>query len=226
MEVWGEWKCGGNGRRGGVIIFFAMENEKNLPVLEVRRLSVSGLWGGVSFSLEAGGALQIVGGNGAGKTTLLRTLCGLAAPDKGAVLWRKKNIRQAAEDYHAELIYIGHKDGIKDDLTPLENLQVAAALRNSPPLASPQKALAALEVREDGLCRRLSAGQRRRLALARLLLNRAALWLLDEPLTCLDEGGRRILGDITAKHLADGGMVALTSHQPPDWPLTMKTLEL
>ncbi|MGU9952283.1 MAG: cytochrome c biogenesis heme-transporting ATPase CcmA [Gammaproteobacteria bacterium WSBS_2016_MAG_OTU1] len=197
-------------------------------LLEAKNLSIKQLWTEVSFAVQTGAALQITGANGAGKTSLLRVLCGLMPPDKGAVFWQKQNIRRAGVDYFADLIYVGHKNGIKDDLTPLENLQLAAALHNSPPAISPAAALAkvGLDISGEKWCRYLSAGQQRRVALARLLLNRARLWMLDEPLVCLDDDGRQILGEMVAAHVANGGSAIMTSHQTPAWQVPLQTLSL
>ena len=163
--------------------------------------------------------LQITGGNGAGKTTLIRVLCGLSPPDDGEILWRRQSIYTAADDYRADLLYVGHRDGVKNELTPLENLSFAAALHDSPSLLTPEAALQKVGLDDiDKPCGKLSAGQKRRTALARLLLNRATIWFLDEPLTALDDEGRRILGDIVEVHLSNGGAAVIATHQQlPEW---------
>lgn len=204
-----------------------MDDDSALILLEAKNLYLKRLWTNLSFVVRAGSMLQIVGDNGAGKTSLIKILCGLLAPDRGRVLWRRQNIRQAAEDYCADLIYIGHKDALNGELTPLENLRFAAALHNSTPAVSPARSLAQFGLAgDDGLCRELSAGQRRRTTLARLLLNHARLWFLDEPLTALDAAGRRILGDLVAAHLSAGGAVVMATHQPPGWAMEAQMLHL
>ncbi|MGI9296613.1 MAG: cytochrome c biogenesis heme-transporting ATPase CcmA [Gammaproteobacteria bacterium] len=183
--------------------------------MEAKHLSLERLWTNLSFVLRPGGMLQITGANGAGKSSLLAVLCGLAAPDRGEVSWRRQNIRDAAEDYFSDLIYVGHKNGIKEDMTPLENLRVVAAFRCGAPLFSPERALEKTGLSGvRALCRHLSAGQKRRAALARLLLHRAALWFLDEPRAGLDADGRRVLDDIVAAHLSTGGVAVTATHHP------------
>ena len=185
------------------------------PLLAAENLSLERLWTNLSFALRPGGMLQITGANGAGKSSLLKVLCGLAAPDGGAVFWRRRDIRRAAEDYFSDLIYVGHQNGIKGGLTPLENLRCAAALGCAAPLLTPQRALEKIGLAGvGGLCRRLSAGQKRRVALARLLLHRAGLWFLDEPRAGLDAAGARILDEIIAAHLASAGVAIIATHQP------------
>lgn len=175
------------------------------------------LFANVSFTLEPGGLIWIQGGNGSGKTTLLRTLCGLTQAMAGEVRWRGKAIQAWGEDYRRELTYIGHANGLKEELSAQENLLVAARLASQP--ASRIEVDGALQGmglagREHLPVKFLSQGQRRRAALARLkLAPPRPLWLLDEPFNALDThavaGMRKIMED----HLAQGGMIALTSHQ-------------
>ena len=195
-------------------------------LLAAEDLSLAGLWTGLSFAVASGSMLLITGDNGAGKTSLIRILCGLGLADSGRVLWRRGDIAENSEDYHAEMLYVGHRDGLKDDLTALENIQFAAALHKSPPHLSPQKALAQLEAPCHVLCRDLSAGQRRRVALARLLATQAALWLLDEPFTALDEDGKQCLAHAVTTHLTNGGALIMSSHQLPNWSIAANTLHL
>lgn len=175
------------------------------------------LFGGVGFELEAGDWLHVKGQNGCGKTTLLRTLIGLAPPDRGAVRWNGVDTRLRAGEYRRELVYLGHQAALKDELTPLENLRLALALDGFG--AADDALVAALHRagvsgRDDLPTRRLSAGQKRRVLMARLLLRRAALWVLDEPLTALDVDGVALLESLLAEHLRGGGVAVLTSHQP------------
>ncbi|MCU7958438.1 MAG: cytochrome c biogenesis heme-transporting ATPase CcmA [gamma proteobacterium symbiont of Bathyaustriella thionipta] len=174
------------------------------------------LFSDVGFRLQAGELLYLHGHNGSGKTTLLRTLCGLIEPTAGKILWQGKSIRKQREEYAAELVYIGHKNALKDDLTGVENLRVSCALDGFK--VSRQKAWNALERmglkgHEDLPTQVLSQGQKRRVTLARLLIDKSRLWILDEPFTALDVNASQFLQSILQKHLAAGGMVILTTHQ-------------
>ena len=155
--------------------------------------------------------------NGSGKTSLLRTLCGFMIPEAGEVRWRGENIRELREEYHAEMVYLGHLNAIKDELNALENLHINAGLSGC--ALDDKQAIAAL--RRMGLRGRetlpvkvLSQGQRRRVALARLLVGTASLWILDEPLTALDVGAVGLMQELIGEHLAKQGMVIYTTHQP------------
>ncbi|MFQ5487320.1 MAG: cytochrome c biogenesis heme-transporting ATPase CcmA [Gammaproteobacteria bacterium] len=174
------------------------------------------LFSGLNFSLAGGELLYVHGPNGSGKTTLLRLLCGLVMPAEGEVLWQGEGIGALGEDYRRELLYLGHAAALKDDLTGLENLRIAAALTGAAVSESQAlEALAALGLAgcEDLPVRVLSQGQKRRVALARLQLSRARLWILDEPFTALDKGAVAALEAVLKKHLAGGGIVVLTTHQ-------------
>lgn len=168
----------------------------------------------LSFAVEAGEIVEIAGRNGSGKTSLLRILCGLLPPESGEVGWCGSPIQEVRAQFQRELAYIGHADGIKGDLTVLENLQVARALHGGG--EEPELAIEHLGLVEfrDILSRLLSAGQRRRLALARLLVNKARLWLLDEPFTALDKAAIRTVAGLFEDQAAQGGMVIYTSHHP------------
>lgn len=189
-------------------------------VLEARALEcVRGermLFSGLNFVLPERAMLQVVGRNGAGKTSLLRMLCGLAAPAAGEIHWRGRNIVHARREFLSDVAYHGHAPGIKSELTPYENLRIAQRLSATHDELSIDAALAAVGLRgmEDLPARRLSAGQLRRVALARLLMTAARLWILDEPLTSLDEAGREIIEATVNRHLARGGSVVLSTHQP------------
>ena len=190
-------------------------------MLEVRNLACSRgdhrLFSGLSFALHPGQIMQVQGANGSGKTSLLRALCGFLMPDEGDILWSGESIRGLEENYYAEMLYLGHLNAIKDELNALENLRISAGLSGFE--LDEKEALSAL--RRMGLRGRkllptkvLSQGQRRRVALARLLVNHAKLWILDEPLTALDVGAVHLIQECIAEHLARGGMVIFTTHQP------------
>jgi len=170
----------------------------------------------VSFSVAAGGLLQVRGPNGSGKTSLLRMLCGLSNPAAGEILWNGTSVRSRDGGYYADLTYIGHSSGTKDDLTALENLQISSALAGFEITAA--QAVEAL--RRMGLKGRemlpvkvLSQGQRRRVVLARLLVCKTALWILDEPLVALDVSAVDLMRNLLEQHLQQGGMVVMTTHQ-------------
>jgi heme exporter protein A len=190
-------------------------------MLEARQLECTRgekrLFTGLSFKLGRGQLLRVAGANGSGKTSLLRIMCGLVAPSAGELLWQGQPIRADREEYSRNLVYIGHLNALKDDLTALENLQVSAALGGKP--ADVAHMLAGLERFGVAHCAELPAkvlsqGQRRRVALARLALAPTApLWILDEPFSALDVAAVLELEVLLASHLASGGMVVLTTHQ-------------
>ena len=173
------------------------------------------LFTGVSFELRAGELLHIVGPNGCGKTSLLRVLCGLTLPETGDVYWRSKKLSRNRADFHASTCYLGHRESLKADLTAEENLVFQLGLRA---WLSPADIHAALE--KVGLSKRrtvparsLSAGQKRRVSLARALASGAKLWVLDEPYTNLDVAGRELVDQMMEEHLQRGGLVLLVAHQ-------------
>ena len=171
------------------------------------------LFSNLGFRLERGQALILEGRNGSGKTSLLRILCGIRLPDAGTVTWGDTNISKLGPDYHVHTAYVGHRDGIKLDLTPLENLAMARAL-GKPSDITLETALEKVDLSgfEDVLTRNLSAGQQRRLALARLLITDTLLWILDEPFTSLDTHGIKVIENLLDQHTSSGGMLAVTSH--------------
>jgi len=202
-------------------------------MLEVRELEcIRGdhlLFTGLSFAVQPGELLHIKGANGSGKTSLLRTLCGLAHPEQGEVLWRGKPIRRLGEEYCRELTYIGHHNGVKDDLTALENLRISTQLFGQ--RLADQSLMDALQRiglagREELPAKVLSQGQRRRVALARLLSSDSKLWILDEPYTALDVAVIGVLREVIARHLQNGGMVVLTTHQDVDIEGVVNQLDL
>ena len=176
---------------------------------------------GLSFRLLPGGALVLTGANGSGKTSLLRLLAGLLAPAAGRLSWGGAAIARDVAEHRTRLHYVGHQDGVKPGLTPRETLVFWAALRGrelrrDAPALDAALAVFALEPVADWPCRWLSAGQRRRLALARLLLIPAPLWLLDEPVAALDNDNQRRLERAIAEHRAASGRVVLATHMAID----------
>ena len=169
---------------------------------------------GVSLELRGGEILQLTGSNGAGKTTLLRVLCGLAYVEEGNVFWRGENVRSNMHGYHAELAYVGHEPPLKADLTARENLRYWVGIRR--PLTGAQIDAALDEVGadewRDRAVRTLSAGQRRRVALAGLALLGVPLWLLDEPTTNLDTAGQTLVTRMLEAHVARGGLAVVAVH--------------
>ncbi|MDX1506896.1 MAG: cytochrome c biogenesis heme-transporting ATPase CcmA [Woeseiaceae bacterium] len=172
------------------------------------------LFTGVEFALESGQLLLLEGQNGSGKTSLLRALVGLLELEDGEVRWQGEPVAAVRPDYLESLVWMGHRVGFKADLTLVENLGYETSLR-------PQAAIDLNAVLErlalDRLrrlpIRSLSAGQQRRVALARMLLSGAELWLMDEPFTNLDRAGRQLVEDIVSEHLGTGGMCVLAAHQ-------------
>jgi heme exporter protein A len=175
---------------------------------------------GVEFVLAGGQCLQVTGANGAGKTTLLRALCGLVPLEEGRICWRGQDIDADREAFHSELGYLGHDNGLKGDLTAAENLRFAARLRRQVQSAEVLAALTRVGVGElaGQRLRRMSAGQRRRVALARLMLLGGALWILDEPGSNLDARGQTLVCDILLQHLQSGGAAVVATHQPLGLP--------
>ena len=191
------------------------------PKLEVSDLACERgeqrLFGGLNFSLCGGELLRVQGENGKGKTTLLRTLCGFVQPAQGSVRWQGRDIHEWDDQFHSQMCYLGHANAIKDELSALENLRIGAGLAGIG--VSENTALEVL--RRMGLRRKehlpvrvLSQGQRRRVALSRLLVGEAKLWILDEPLTALDVGAVTLMQELIGEHLSDRGMVIFTTHQP------------
>ncbi|KAB2968405.1 heme ABC exporter ATP-binding protein CcmA [Zoogloea sp.] len=174
------------------------------------------LFSAVDLCVSPGEWLQVEGANGAGKTSLLRILAGLAPAADGLIEWEGRPVAEVRDDYHARLLYLGHAPAIKEDLSALENLQTAAAVAGRP--LDEGTAMAALrriglKGREDLPARVLSQGQKRRVALARLLCSQARLWILDEPFVALDVAAVAQLCSILDDHLSRGGMLIFTSHQ-------------
>jgi heme exporter protein A len=170
---------------------------------------------GVGFALSRGECLQVTGTNGAGKTTLLRTLCGLMVPEEGRVLCEGRDVRADLPAYHSSLMYLGHEAPLKADLTARENLYYWIGVRRRVAGAELDAAFARVGAGAccERLVRALSAGQKRRVALAGLALMFAPLWLLDEPTTNLDAEGQQVVGALMAEQLARGGAIVVATHQ-------------
>ena len=173
------------------------------------------LFEGLNFALRPGELLHILGANGSGKTTLLRTLCGLTRPADGVIRWQGSTIRELGDDYRAELAYVGHTNALQGELTPAENLRAAAGLGAAASEHDIERALERfnLSALRSFPAKVLSQGQKRRLGLARLALLGRRLWILDEPFAALDTHSIALVTELLAGHLAQDGLVALTSHQ-------------
>src|SRR5262249_7788079 len=170
---------------------------------------------GVSCSISAGEALHVYGANGSGKTTLLRVICGLLQAEEGEVRWQGGSIHEANSAYHADIAYLAHDTALKGDLTAVENLRYSVGLKRS---LSDEEIRAMLVTLGVGECahlpaRVLSAGQRRRVALCRVLLSRARLWVLDEPFTNLDAASSEQISSALQAHLNEGGLALVAAHQ-------------
>jgi heme exporter protein A len=175
---------------------------------------------GIGVAVAGGQCLQITGANGAGKTTLLRALCGLVPVEAGRISWCGRDIADDVAAFHSELNYLGHDNGLKADLTAAENLHYAAALRRRVQPQDIAAAMARTGVAEAAgqLLRHLSAGQRRRVALARLALTGGSLWVLDEPGSNLDAGGQALLLELIDAHLHTGGAAVVATHRALELP--------
>ena len=187
------------------------------PLLAAHRLTC---WRGgrllfedLHLSLAPGEMLEIHGPNGSGKTTLLRVLCNLTYPESGEVHWRGRALSAQRETFLAALRYVGHQDGVKFMLTVRENLEVSARLAGAGEVEPALQRFGLASVADEPV-RALSAGQRRRAALARLLLHEVPLWVLDEPFTALDEEGAGLMHELLAQQVEKGGAVLLSTHRP------------
>ncbi len=170
----------------------------------------------LSFSLQNGELLHLKGHNGSGKTTLLRALAGLLLPVHGEIRWQGTSIRSLREEYSRHLLYLGHLNGIKGDLTAVENLRIGSIFDGfALDEARAWEVLGEIGLRghEDLPSKHLSQGQKRRVALARLLVNQASIWILDEPFTALDVGAVELLQTVIHRHVENGGMAIVTTHQ-------------
>lgn len=179
------------------------------------------LFSDVNFTIKPGTLLQLQGPNGSGKTSLLRIVCGLMAPENGEVCWEGAKIRSLGEEYSRSLAYLGHRNGIKEELSSLENLRIAAGLAGFD--LSRENAQAALKQvglsgRENLPVRFLSEGQRRRSALARLVACNTRLWILDEVLASLDTAAVKLVESLIEGHLRNGGLAIVATHHDLNLP--------
>ena len=177
------------------------------------------LFSKLSLAVGSGQVLQVSGDNGSGKTTLLRGLCTFVPLEAGAVTWRGTTLPDKRDLFYSELTYLGHHEGLKGDLSVLENLAASASLSGADGDRIPEAIEQVGLVSQAELpCRSLSAGQRRRVSLARLLVSRTALWILDETLTSLDIHGKALVERLLVEHVNNGGLVVYTTHQPLSLP--------
>lgn len=187
-----------------------MLSARNLTCIREERV----LFEALNINIAAGDIVQIEGPNGAGKTSLLRIFAGLSLPYDGCIYFQDKNIAQHRESFHQNLLYLGHLSGVKDEMTAQENLEFNLALHglNS---STVETTLAEINLLgfEDALASHLSAGQQRRISLARLWQSQAKIWILDEPFTAIDKLGVEKLEQLFLQHANNGGCVMLTTHQ-------------
>jgi len=170
----------------------------------------------LSFSAESGELVELRGPNGSGKTSLLRILCGLAMPAAGEVRWNGSGIRSLGEEYFGAVAYLGHQNAVKDELTAIENLRISGAVCGyALDTKEAQEILkrVGLTQQQNLPARVLSAGQRRRLAMTRLLTSKARLWILDEVLTSLDDAAMNLSREFISAHLKQDGIAIVATHQ-------------
>jgi heme exporter protein A len=181
----------------------------------------------LNFEISAGELLLLEGRNGSGKTSLLRAIVGLLHFEEGELLWQGQAAGRQRQEFSAATAWLAHRNGLKPDLTPIENLRFESALApvKSRDVDAALERLGVLRLRKLPV-RALSAGQQRRVAFARMLLSAAPLWLLDEPYTNLDREGRDLVTGIVAEHVAAGGMCMLAAHQEVELDVPVQRLSL
>jgi heme exporter protein A len=183
---------------------------------------------GVSLDVHPGELMHVSGPNGTGKTTLLRVVCGLLRPEKGSVAWQGRSITATAAEYQKALAYASHEPALKSDLTALENLRFTVGLKRRVTAVELRSSLERTGVAHcaDLPARVLSAGQRRRVAMARVLAFRADIWLLDEPFTNLDASGSSLVSALLAEHVGQGGLALVVAHHDLNVAAQTRQLEL
>ncbi len=172
------------------------------------------LFQGLSFALDSGGLLLLEGRNGCGKTSLMRAIAGMLSLETGQVFWNDTPVDEQRQEFHGALVWLAHRTGLKGDLTLVENLGFESSLRaqSSIDAESVYERLGISRLKKL-ILRSLSAGQQRRVALARMLLADVPLWFMDEPFTNLDREGRALVIELVEEHLARGGMCVMAAHQ-------------
>lgn len=172
------------------------------------------LFQGLDFALESGGLLLLEGRNGCGKTSLMRAIAGMLTLETGQISWNDVPVGKQRQEFHGSLVWLAHRTGLKGDLTLVENLRFERALR-AQSNRDPEEVYERLGIArlKKLILRSLSAGQQRRVALARMLLADVPLWLMDEPFTNLDREGRALVMELVEEHLAGGGMCVMAAHQ-------------
>ncbi|WP_220460118.1 MULTISPECIES: cytochrome c biogenesis heme-transporting ATPase CcmA [unclassified Colwellia] len=177
------------------------------------------LFEALNFSVFSGNIIQVEGPNGSGKTSLLRILAGLSQPYDGTVLFREQNITEQSDEFHQNILYIGHLPGVKGEITAQENLEFTLALHGND-VSTAEETLEKVNLLgfENALASHLSAGQHRRISLARLWQSTAPIWILDEPFTAIDKRGVEKLEQLFLAHAQRGGCVILTTHQDLSFP--------
>lgn len=175
------------------------------------------LFQGLEFALNSGELLLLEGPNGSGKTSLVRAIAGMLSLESGEILWNDVPVHRQRQEFHGALVWLAHRTGLKGDLTLVENLRFEGALRRQAKTdpAEVYKRLGIFKLRNLPI-RSLSAGQQRRVAVARLILADVPLWLMDEPFTNLDRDGRQLISEIVEEHLSQGGLCVMAAHQDVD----------
>ena len=185
------------------------------------------LFQGLEFALNSGELLLLEGQNGSGKTSLMRAIAGMLSLETGEIFWNDLPVDRQRQEFHGSLVWLAHRTGLKGDLTLVENLRFEASLRAQSGVdrTAVYERLGISKLKTLPL-RALSAGQQRRVALARMLLADVPLWLMDEPFTNLDREGRKLVMQLTEEHLAKGGMCVLAAHQDIEIDATVRRVSL
>jgi heme exporter protein A len=185
------------------------------------------LFQGLEFELNQGELLLLEGQNGSGKTSLMRAIAGMLSLETGEIFWNDVPVGDQRQEFHGSLVWLAHRTGLKGDLTLVENLRFEGALRRQADIDSTSifERLGISRLKRLPL-RSLSAGQQRRVALARMLMADVPLWLMDEPFTNLDREGRQLVMDLTEEHLAGGGMCVMAAHQDVEIDATVRRVRL